>query len=342
VDLPQLELVMDKQKIADLGLTIAQVSSELSTYLSTNFVNRFEHFGKAYRVIPQVGNNAQLDPEQILSLTIRAANGELIPFGDFVEFKWLTVPRTLGSFAQQNSFRLYGGVLPGVTKAQALQALEKVASEVLPLKYSIDYAGESRQIKKEGNSLITVMAVSLLVIFLLLSVQFNSFRDPLVVLLGSVPLALSGALVWPYLSFTTLNIYSQIGLVTLVGLVVKNGILIVEFANHLQMEGKDKATAIIEAAKTRLRPILMTSAATILGHFPLILVTGAGAESRNSIGIILVAGMFIGTFFTLFILPTIYLLIAEKREAKLPDGNVTLIGNEAVSPVMPETIAKTA
>ncbi|WP_448546594.1 efflux RND transporter permease subunit [Thalassotalea fusca] len=342
VDLPQLELVLDKQKIADLGLTVAQVSSELSTYLSTNFVNRFEHFGKAYRVIPQVGDNANVDPDQILSLTIRAANGELIPFADFVELKWLTVPRALGSFAQQNSFKLYGGVLPGVTKGQALQAMEDIAREVLPTHYSIDYAGESRQTKKEGNSLLTVMAVSLLVIFLLLAVQFNSFRDPLVVLLGSVPLALSGALVWSYLSFTTLNIYSQIGLVTLVGLVVKNGILIVEFANHLQTIGKDKMTAIVEAAKTRLRPILMTSAATILGHFPLILVTGAGAESRNSIGIILVAGMFIGTIFTLFILPTIYLLIAETRSVEISKGKVTRINQEEQSAAADAAMAKLA
>jgi multidrug efflux pump len=184
---------------------------------------------------------------------------------------------------------------------------------MLPNNYNLDYAGESRQIRAEGNSLITVMAISLVIVFLVLAIQFNSYRDPLVILLGCVPLALSGALLLPFLELTTINIYSQIGLVTLVGLIAKNGILIVEFANHLQVEGKSKFDAVIESATTRLRPILMTTAATILGHFPLVLVTGAGAEARNSIGIILVAGMAIGTFFTLFVLPVFYLWIAENR-----------------------------
>jgi multidrug efflux pump len=186
---------------------------------------------------------------------------------------------------------------------------------MLPNNYNLDYAGESRQIRAEGNSLITVMAISLVIVFLVLAIQFNSYRDPLVILLGCVPLALSGALLLPFLELTTINIYSQIGLVTLVGLIAKNGILIVEFANHLQESGKSKFDAVIESATTRLRPILMTTAATILGHFPLVLVTGAGAEARNSIGIILVAGMAIGTFFTLFVLPVFYLWIAKNRSA---------------------------
>ena len=194
-----------------------------------------------------------------------------------------------------------------------MSAIENAAKEMLPVGYSIDYAGESRQLRKEGNTLVMVLGVSLLIVFLVLAIQFNSFRDPLVIILGCIPLALSGALVIPYLELTTINIYSQIGLITLIGLIAKNGILIVEFANKAQEQGASKLEAVIESATTRLRLILMTTAATILGHFPLVLVSGAGAEARNSIGIILVAGMFIGTMFTLFILPSFYLLIAKKR-----------------------------
>jgi multidrug efflux pump len=315
IDLPQVELKIDRDKIADLGMTVANVSSQLSTYLSSNYVNRFDANGKAYRVIPMVADNISSQPEKILNLTVKTPTGVLIPVSAFTEIKYRTVPRTLGSFGQQNSFRVYGGILPGVTKEQALQTLESAAANMLPNNYNLDYAGESRQIRAEGNSLITVMAISLVIVFLVLAIQFNSYRDPLVILLGCVPLALSGALLLPFLELTTINIYSQIGLVTLVGLIAKNGILIVEFANHLQESGKSKFDAVIESATTRLRPILMTTAATILGHFPLVLVTGAGAEARNSIGIILVAGMAIGTFFTLFVLPVFYLWIAKNRSA---------------------------
>lgn len=216
---------------------------------------------------------------------------------------------------------------PGGTSDQALAALESAALEVLPQNYVIDYAGNSRQLRAEGNSMISVLGIAIFVVYLVLSVQFNSFRSPFVVLLGSVPLALSGALSFTFLGLTSMNIYAQIGFITLVGLIAKNGILITEFANELQQEGKSKLDAIIEAAKVRLRPILMTTAATVLGHFPLVLVTGAGAESRNSIGIILVAGMVIGTVFTLFVLPTVYLLIGEdyaKKTNKLTDNMADL------------------
>jgi multidrug efflux pump len=323
IDLPQIELKLDREKIADLGMSIANVSSQLSTYLSSNYVNRFDASGKAYRVIPMVADNITKQPEKILNLTIKTPSGTLVPVSAFTEIKYRTVPRTLGSFGQQKSFRIFGGVLPGVTKEQALQTLESAAGSILPYNYTLDYAGESRQIRTEGNSLLTVMAISLIIVFLVLAIQFNSYRDPLVILLGCVPLALSGALLIPFLELTTINIYSQVGLVTLVGLIAKNGILIVEFANHLQAEGKSKFEAVIESATTRLRPILMTSAATILGHFPLVLVTGAGAEARNSIGIILVAGMAIGTFFTLFVLPVFYLWLAENRhEAQSDDVSI--------------------
>ncbi|RHW76319.1 efflux RND transporter permease subunit [Colwellia sp. RSH04] len=313
IDLPQVELKINRQKVADLGMSVAQISQQLGILLSNNFVNRFDDNGKAYRVIPIVNDDVRTKTEAILSLNIKLPSGELMPISAVADLTWKTVPRQLGTFAQQNAFRVYGAVAPGSNKEAALTALENAASDILPLGYTIDYAGESRQLRQEGNTLIMVLAVSLLIVFLVLAIQFNSFRDPLVVLLGCVPLALSGALLIPYIELTTINIYSQIGLITLIGLIAKNGILIVEFANHAQEQGANKLAAVTEAATTRLRPILMTTAATILGHFPLVLVTGAGAEARNSIGIILVAGMFIGTIFTLFILPSFYLLLAEKR-----------------------------
>jgi multidrug efflux pump len=314
IDLPQVELQLNREKIADLGMTVGQISEQLGILLSSNFVNRFDSNGKAYRVIPIINDDVRSKTEAILSLDIKLPTGELLPVSSVADLKWKTVPRALGTFAQQSSFRIYGGIAPGSNKEAALSAIENAAKEILPQGYSIDYAGESRQLRQEGNTLIMVLGISLIIVFLVLAIQFNSFRDPLVVLLGCVPLALSGALLIPYLELTTINIYSQIGLITLIGLIAKNGILIVEFANHAQELGANKLAAVTEAATTRLRPILMTTAATILGHFPLVLVTGAGAEARNSIGIILVAGMFIGTIFTLFILPSFYLLLAEKRD----------------------------
>jgi len=313
IDLPQVELQLNRQKIADLGMNVAEISDQLGILLSSNFVNRFDANGKAYRVIPIVNNDVRSKTEALLSLNIKSPSGELLPLSAVASLEWKTVPRQLGTFAQQNAFRIYGGIAPNSNKEAALSALENAAKEILPTGYSLDYAGESRQLRQEGNTLIMVLGVSLLIVFLVLAIQFNSFRDPLVIILGCVPLALSGALLIPYIELTTINIYSQIGLITLIGLIAKNGILIVEFANHAQEEGATKLAAVTEAATTRLRPILMTTAATILGHFPLVLVTGAGAEARNSIGIILVAGMFIGTVFTLFILPSFYLLLAEKR-----------------------------
>ena len=192
-----------------------------------------------------------------------------------------------------------------------MSALEATAAEVLPPGYTIDYAGESRQLRQEGNTLIGVLGLSLIFVFLALAVQFNSFRDPLVVLIGSAPLAISGALLFTYFGWTTINIYSQVGFITLVGLIAKNAILIVEFARQMQQKGLSKLAAIKESAATRLRPVLMTTGATVMGHFPLVVVSGAGAEARNSIGIVLVAGMLIGTMFTLFILPSVYLWLAE-------------------------------
>jgi multidrug efflux pump len=313
IDLPQVSFLLDRERIADLGMNLESVSRQLGVLLSGNYVNRFDYDGKAYRVIPMAKEQSRDNPQALMDLQLRTPKGDLIPVSTIASLEYTTAPRVLGKFQQKNSFRIYGGVLPGTTKEQGLAALEKAAAEILPASYGLDYAGESRQLRQEGSTLVGVLGIALVFVYFVLAVQFNSFRDPLVVLIGSVPLALSGAMLFPFLGWTTINIYSQIGFITLVGLIAKNGILIVEFANHLQNEGFNKLKAIKGAAETRLRPVLMTTAATALGHFPLVLVTGAGAEARNSIGIVLVAGMVIGTVFTLFVLPCVYLLIAQEH-----------------------------
>jgi multidrug efflux pump len=315
IDLPQVKVSIDRERVADLGLDLAGVGQQLGVLLAGNYVNRFTLDGRAYKVIPQVGTSARATAQNLLDYKVRTRDGAQIPVSAFAKLETGTAPRTLARFQQSDSFRVYGGVQPGVTKTDGLIALEKVAREILPPGFTIDYAGESRQLRQEGNTLAGTLGFAILLIYLVLAAQFSSFRDPLVVLLGSVPLALSAALVFTFLGFTTINIYSQIGLITLVGLIAKNGILIVAFANELQIAGQTKAAAIREAAKTRLRPILMTTAATVFGHLPLVFVTGAGAEARNSIGIMLVTGMAIGTLFTLFILPAIYMVIASEHRS---------------------------
>ncbi|MCP5149899.1 MAG: efflux RND transporter permease subunit [Ectothiorhodospiraceae bacterium] len=323
-DQPQAELVIDRDKVAALGLDLAQVGTDVAAALGGNYVNRFNMSGYSYKVIPQVIRGERLNPEQILDLYISGPRGELIPLRTVARIEHRTVPRSLNRFQQQNAVKLSG--VSSRTLDEALTWLERAAGEILPPGYTVDYTGESRQLRTEGNKFLPAFSLAIVLIFLALSVQFNSFRDPMVILTGSVPLAMFGALVFtslkmpnPQMPFwtdgwtTTMNIYAEVGLVTLVGLISKNGILIVEFANKLQDAGRDKLAAIQEASLTRLRPVLMTSAATIAGHFPLTLVTGAGAEARNSIGLVLVGGMAIGTVFTLFVVPSVYMLMAKDR-----------------------------
>jgi multidrug efflux pump len=314
LDLPQARVIVDREKLADLGLDQAAVGQELGVLLGGAYVNRFNYFNRSYQVIPQLEEQERQSTSALMDLRIRAPSGELIPVSTFASIVPETAPRSLQRFQQQSSVRVFAGVYPGVTKAAGLDTLEGIAKEVLGPSGQVDFGGESRQIRKEGSALTVTLGFALLLIYLVLAAQFKSFRDPLIVLIGSVPLAISGALTLTFLNLTTINIYSQVGLITLVGLVAKNGILIVEFANHLQEQGLTKLQAIVEASKTRLRPVLMTSAATVLGHFPLVLVTGPGAAARNSIGIVLVAGMIIGTFFTLFVVPAIYLIIAAQHK----------------------------
>ena len=314
IDLPQVRVVVDRERVADLGLDLAEVGRQLGVLLAGNYVNRFNLEGRAYKVIPQVGGDSRTVAGQLLDYKIRTRTGAQVPFSAVARLETSTAPRTLARFQQADSFRVFGGVYPGTTKADGLATLEAAARSILPSGYTIDYAGESRQIKQEGSTLAGTLGFAILLIYLVLVAQFGSFRDPFVVLLGSVPLALTAALVFTFLGFTTVNIYSQIGLITLVGLIAKNGILMVSFANEMQQRGLSKLDAIREASVTRLRPILMTTAATVFGHMPLVFVTGAGAEARNSIGIMLVTGMAIGTVFTLFILPAVYMLFAAQHK----------------------------
>jgi len=331
--LPQAQVVIDREKIADLGLDLAGVGRELGTLLGGAYVNRFNFFDRSYKVIPQIGDKDRATLGPLLDLKIKTPDGRLVPVSTFTQIKTSTAPRALNRFQQRNAVRIFGGVQPGITKEEGLQVLEKaVASSGTGIE--MDYAGESRQIRLEGSALTGTLGFAVILIYLVLAAQFSSFRDPLIVLLGSVPLAISGALVFTFLDLTTINIYSQVGLITLVGLIAKNGILIVQFANTQQANGATKEVALREAALTRLRPVLMTSAATVFGHLPLVLVTGPGAEARNSIGTVLVAGMTVGTLFTLFVVPVFYSLIAAQHQRKseletIDDATPQLKGQEA-------------
>jgi multidrug efflux pump len=321
IDLPEARVVIDREQVADLGLDLASVGQELGTLLGGGYVNRFNFYDRSYKVIPQIGEEGRATVAPLLDLKIKTPSGELVPVSTFTRIETSTAPRTLNRFQQRNAVRVFGGVKPGVTKEEGLRVLEAAAAAAGGPGMVIDYGGESRQIRREGAALTVTLGFALVLIYLVLAAQFHSFRDPLIVLLGSVPLAISGALLFSFLDLTTINIYSQVGLITLVGLIAKNGILIVEFANRLQAEGLAKLAAIREASVTRLRPVLMTSAATVFGHFPLVLVSGPGSEARNSIGTVLVTGMIVGTLFTLFVVPVFYLLIAaEHRAATVEEG----------------------
>jgi len=327
IDQPQAELVINRDRVADLGLNLQQVGADISSMLGGNFVNRFDIAGRSYKVIPQIQRSDRLNPDQLRNIYITGPNGQMVPLSSVATIQNSTVPRSMNRFQQLNAVTISGVAM--IPLDEALRFLEDEAARILPQGYTIDYTGESRQLRSEGNRFLPAFGLAVVLIFLALAAQFNSFRDPFVILAGSVPLALFGALIFTFLKIpnpnipfwtngwtTTLNIYSQVGLITLVGLVAKNGILIVEFANKLQDQGLTKLEAIREASLTRLRPILMTSCATAAGHFPLTLVTGAGAAARNSIGLVLVGGITIGTLFTLFVVPSIYMLVAHNR--KLP------------------------
>lgn len=331
IDQPQAEIVLDRDKVASLGLDLGLVGADIAAMTGGNYVNWFNIAGRSYKVIPQIKRVGRLQPEQIQDIYVTGSGGRLVPLATVASLTNTTQPRTLNRFQQLNAVKISGVAIRPLD--EALRFLEAEAAKILPDGYNLDYTGESRQLRTEADRFLPALALALVMIFLVLAAQFNSFRDPFIILLGSVPLAMFGALLFTFLKIpdpnlpywtngwtTTLNIYSQVGLVTLVGLISKNGILIVEFANELQRKGLAKLDAVRGAAATRLRPVLMTSVATVFGHLPLTLVTGAGAHARNSIGLVLVGGMAIGTAFTLFVVPSLYMLIARdhRNEAESP------------------------
>jgi len=347
IDQANARIAIDREKVASMGLSMQQVGADIAAMIGGNFVNRFDLDGRAYKVIPQVERMSRLTPEQLTQIHITGPDGTLMPLSAVASLEEGVEPRTLARFQQLNAIKLSGIATQSLDGA--LKTLEDAATRILPPGYRIDYTGESRQLRQEAGKFLPAMGLAVLLIFLVLAAQFNSFRDPFVILAGSVPLAMFGALIFTFLKFagppgmsfaltdgwtTTLNIYSQVGLVTLVGLVAKNGILIVEFANTQQEQGLTKLEAIKVAASTRLRPVLMTTVATVVGHFPLTLVTGAGAVARNSIGLVLVGGMTIGTLFTLFVVPSVYVLIAKdhrKAAERAAPGSSTM-------PVVPPAV----
>lgn len=318
-DKAQTSIILDRDKAAQMGLNMQDIGAILASTLSGAYINYFDLAGRSYQVIPQITPNARLNTAQILNYPITASDGTSIILGTVAHIQTTVVPEVLNHFQQLNSATISGVMMPGITQGQALTALQQIAKELLPQNYSLDYAGQSRQQMQESEALIVTFFFALLIIFLTLAALFESFRDPLIVLV-SVPMSICGAMIFINLGIggATLNIYTEIGLVTLIGLISKHGILIVQFANDLQKEGKQKREAVRMAASIRLRPILMTTASMVLGVLPLLLATGAGAASRFNIGLVIASGISIGTLFTLFVVPAIYVMLAQTHTKEIP------------------------
>lgn len=327
VDRPEGVVEIDRDKAALLGVDMSQLSADLSALLAGGEAARFSYESRSYRVIPQVDRQARLNPKQLEGYYTRARNGDLVPISTLVKVTERIVPRAIEHFQQLNSNTIIAVPRPDVTQGEALKLLEDITAEVAPASFQIDYSGASRQFKTEGAALVATFAFAIVIIYLVLAAQFESFRDPLIMLI-TVPMAVCGALlVINILSITngmqlssfpgaTLNIYTQVGLVTLIGVISKHGILVVEFANKLQLQGISKRAAIEEAASIRMRPILMTTAALVVAMIPLLLATGPGAAARFSIGLVIAAGMTIGTLLTLYVVPVMYLLVAADEGAR--------------------------
>jgi multidrug efflux pump len=310
IDRPREDLVIDRDKAALLGIDMEMLDRDLSALLSTGYVNRFEIADRSYKVIPQVQRVDRLNPDQLGDYYTRTGSGELVPLSALVTLEESVEPQQLRRFQQLNSVAITGVARPGVTLGEALGILETAAAEVMPPGYTVDYAGQSRQFRNETSQLTVAFFFALIVIFLVLAAQFESFRDPIIMLV-TVPMSVCGAMIFVSLGFTTLNIYTQVGLVTLIGVISKHGILIVEFANRLRDQGRTKRDAIEKAAAIRLRPVLMTTAALVMAMVPLLLATGPGAAARFSMGLVIAAGMTIGTAFTLFVVPAVYVYLAH-------------------------------
>lgn len=306
IDKPQSTLVVDRDKVAALGMTEQDVAIPLNQAMSGNYVNYFGLGGRSYRVIPQVRQVDRLNPDQVLNYHVRTPSGAIIPVSSLAHIRQDVVPETISHFQQTNATIIAGVPTPMVTQAQALDFLKKTTEELAPSGFGVDYAGSSRQYIKESGGFVATLMFSVLMVYLVLAALFESFVDPLVILV-SVPMALFGALAFINGGVASLNIYTQVGLVTLMGLISKHGILIVQFANHNLIAGMSRFDAVVEASSTRLRPIIMTTAAMVVGVFPLVIASGAGASGRRSIGWVIFTGLSIGTLFTLFVVPSVYL-----------------------------------
>ena len=322
-DQPQATLEIDRDKTAALGLKMSDVGAAMASMLGGGYVNYFSIDGRSYKVIPQVQQRSRLTSAQLLDYHIRTADGSSVPLSTVAKITTKTVPESLNHFQQLNSAIIQGVPAPGVAMGDLIEALQKVAKDDLPQGYSIDYGGLSRQYIKESSGFVVTFAFALIIIYLSLAAQFESFRDPLIILV-SVPMSIAGAMIFISLGVggtqglggASLNIYTEVGLVTLMGLISKHGILIVEFANNLQRHGRTKRQAIEDAATIRLRPILMTTAAMVLGVYPMLVATGAGAVSRFNMGLVISSGLLIGTLFTLFVVPAAYMLFAADHAQK--------------------------
>ena len=312
---PQSVLNIDRSKASDLGLNMSNIGSSLSAALSGNYVNYFNLMGRSYKVIPQLDRQFRLDPEQLRNIYLKSASGVMVPLSTVTQISETVEPNSYAHFQQLNAATLQAVMKPGSTLGQGLAYLQEQAKDILPKGFSLDFGGQSRQFMQEGSSLILAFFMAIIVIYLVLSAQYESFRDPLIILI-SVPMSICGAIIPLNLGLASVNIYTQIGLITLIGLISKHGILIVDFANQLQRHKQlDRRAAVEEAAATRLRPILMTTAAMIFGVLPLLVASGAGAVSRFDIGLVIASGLLFGTLFTLFIVPTMYTYLAEDHHS---------------------------
>lgn len=311
---PELKVSVNRERAANVGAEVATIGRTLETMLGGRQVTRFKQNGKQYDVIVQVADVERTNPDDLAKIYVRNAAGQMIQLSNLVDLRESVAPRELGRMNQVRSADITANIAPGYSQGEALAALESVARQVLPNSVQIDYIGQSREFKQASGDIYFTFLLALLFIYLVLAAQFESFIDPFIIML-TVPLSMTGALLALKLGGGTMNIYSQVGLVTLVGLITKNGILIVEFANQLQDEGRSRLEAVVEASALRLRPILMTTSAMVLGAVPLAMAAGAGAESRNQIGLVIVGGLVLGTALTLFVVPTVYTLLARDRSS---------------------------
>ena len=317
IDKPQATVVVDRDKVAAMGMTEADVGSALGAALGGGYVNYFAIAGRSYKVIPQVLQVDRLNPSQVLDFYIRTPSGGLIQANTVAHIATTIVPEQINHFQQLNSVTISG--VSGMAQGDILEALRTITAQVAPSGYTVDYSGPSRQFVQESGGFTITLLFAVVIVFLVLAAQFESFRDPVVILV-SVPMALFGATIFLALGFATLNIYTKVGLVTLMGLISKHGILIVQFANELQRQGHTKVDAIVEAASVRLRPILMTTAAMVLGVVPLVIASGAGAKGRHDMGLVIFSGLSIGTLFTLFVVPAWYIFIGADHHKDVRSG----------------------